>query len=105
MVVAFLAIGSLVLLVCVLLTGGNSRILARLQDLSGRGQPPRPKDTFSKLTQQTLPKLGAPLAPTNEEERSRLKARLVHAGFYSRHAMLLYLGVKMLLMSAPLVAA
>ena len=42
-----------------------------------------------------------PLVPTDEEERTLLQARLIHAGLYGRQAMVIYLGVKILLMIAP----
>ena len=41
--------------------------------------------------------------PTDEKERTRLQARLVQAGLYNRQAMVIFLGVKMLLMTGPAV--
>jgi tight adherence protein C len=104
MVVAFLAFSSLVLLVYLLASGRHHRIAARLQDLSGKARPPVPNTTVARFTQVALPKLGAPLTPTDERERNRLKVRLLHAGLYSRHAMFIFLGVKAILMFAPLAA-
>ena len=42
----------------------------------------------------TLPRIGTALVPTDEEERTLLKTRLIHAGLYSRQAMAVFLGVK-----------
>jgi len=102
-VVAFLAAGSLMLLIGVLLTGYNRRIDARVQDLAEENQPAAPQRTMAQFARQALPKIGAPIAPEEGEQRTRLQARLVHAGFYSRPAMGLFLGVKMLLIGAPIV--
>jgi tight adherence protein C len=49
-----------------------------------------------------LPKIGRRLLPNDEEERSRLQSRLIHAGLYNRAAMLVFLGIKMLLLVVPL---
>ncbi len=53
------------------------------------------------LARSTLPRMGKPLVPRDEEERTRLQGRLIHAGLYGRQAMVLFLGVKMLLMVGP----
>jgi tight adherence protein C len=45
--------------------------------------------------------MGTALVPTDDEERTLLKTRLIHAGLYSRQAMAVFLGVKLLLMVAP----
>jgi tight adherence protein C len=49
--------------------------------------------------------MGAPLVPKDEEERTRLQGRLIHAGLYSRQAMVVFLGVKVLLMIGPALLA
>jgi tight adherence protein C len=53
------------------------------------------------VARSALPRLGAPLIPKREEERTRLQARLIHAELYSRQSLALFLGVKMLLMVSP----
>ena len=45
--------------------------------------------------------MGQRLVPEDEEERTQLQTRLIHAGLYGRQAMVVFLGVKMLLMVAP----
>jgi tight adherence protein C len=57
---------------------------------------------FSRIIQDTLPKVGKTLIPDDDKERSKLKTRLLHAGLYSPNAMPIFLGVKFLLMAAPL---
>jgi tight adherence protein C len=98
---AFLMGTSLVLLIFMLVSGRRSRLDARLQDLSGKDGPAPEPDTIAEFARSALPKMGAPLMPSDEEERTRLQGRLIHAGLYSRQAMVLFLGVKMLLIVAP----
>ena len=45
--------------------------------------------------------MGTVLVPNDEEERTQLQTRLIHAGLYGRQAMAVFLGVKLLLMVAP----
>lgn len=58
---------------------------------------------LGKLLLARLPDVGTPLLPTNETQRSRLRQRLIEAGIYDRNALAVLMGVKMLLMAAPLV--
>jgi tight adherence protein C len=104
MLVTFLMVSSLVLLISMLVSGGDSRVESRLDDLMGRGPatPDQQQGTVGQLARTTLPRMAAPLVPENEEERTLLKARLIHAGFYSPQAMPIFLGIKMLLMVAPM---
>jgi tight adherence protein C len=98
--VAFLAVSSGVLLLLLLVGGRKTRLDNRLDDLSSRGAPPD-MDSVAKLARKALPKMGASMMPKSEEERTRLQTRLMHAGLYQRQAMVLFLGVKMLLMVGP----
>jgi tight adherence protein C len=99
---AFLSVSSLVLLVCLLAGGRKSRLDNRLKGLGAKGGPPPEPDTVAQFARSALPKMGAPLVPKDEEERTRLQTRLLHAGLYSRQAMVVFLGVKVLLMVSPL---
>ena len=56
---------------------------------------------MSQMAQSALPKMGNSLLPTNEEERTRLQTRLIHAGLYGRQAMAIFLGAKVLVMVLP----
>jgi tight adherence protein C len=97
----FLAASSAVLLVFTLVSGGNTRLDARLADLAGRGSSLSNQSAMAQLAMTTLPRVGTALLPTNDAERTRLKTRLMYAGFYSRQAMTIFLGVKLLLMMSP----
>jgi tight adherence protein C len=98
---AFAMVSSLVLLFSMLVSGRRSRLDARLRDLSRQDGPVSEQESITKLAMTALPKMGMPLVPSDEEERTRLQARLIHAGLYSRQAMVVFLGVKALLMVAP----
>jgi tight adherence protein C len=103
-IAVFLAASSLVLLVTMLMGERRSRLNTRLRDLSGQGGSAVPEAmSISKLATTTLPKVGAPFVPSDEEERTKLQTRLIHAGLYRRQAMVVFLGVKTLLMAAPAV--
>jgi tight adherence protein C len=84
-----------------LLSGGKTRVEARLDDLAGRDGLDADLDPMARAARSALPKLGAALLPKNEDERTRLQTRLVHAGLYSRQALAVFLGVKMLLIAGP----
>jgi tight adherence protein C len=74
--------------------------------MRGLGTPSRERTSSSsvgKMLLARLPDMGTPLLPTTEEQRGRLRQRLIEAGIYERHALPLLLGVKMLLMAVPLV--
>jgi tight adherence protein C len=59
-------------------------------------------ENLSRIIHQTLPKVGQTLIPDDDKERSKLKTRLLHAGLYSPNAMPIFLGIKFLLMAAPM---
>lgn len=100
-IAAFVMVSSLVLLVSLLVGGRRTRLSSRLRDLSGQGGPATDMITLGKIASTTLPKMGTPFIPTDEEERLKLQTRLIHAGLYRRQAMVVFLGVKTLLMIAP----
>jgi tight adherence protein C len=101
--VVFVMVSSLSMLVATLLATRSTRLDARLDDLSGNGRIERKPvpDPVEQLALTALPRLGAPLVPSDEEERTLLQARLIHAGLYSRQAMAVFFGVKILLMTGP----
>jgi tight adherence protein C len=93
---------SFVLLFFLLLSGRKTRLDHRLSELASKGGLPDP-DPFAEFAQSALPKMGASLLPKDEGERTQLQTRLIHAGLYGRQAILIFLGVKLLLMVGPLV--
>jgi tight adherence protein C len=100
--VAFFSATSFGLLISLLLVGRKSRVDVRLAELSG-DETARPEmDSLAKFTRQTLPRMGTPLVPRDEVERTKLQTRLIHAGFYSPQALYVFLGVKMCMILAPL---
>ncbi len=100
----FLSVSTLVLLIFTLLGGRKSRLTTRLQNLSGKPDTLDTLDTqdaVKLLTRSALPTMGKTLVPTDDEKRTQLQARLIHAGLYSPQAMVIFLGVKMLLIVSP----
>src|SRR5690348_10305185 len=97
----FMAVSSFTLLILMLVAGRRSRIDVRLDAVSGKSPMALDHENVTQLARSALPALGAPLIPEDKEERTRLQTRLMHAGLYSRQAMVLFLGVKMLLILAP----
>jgi tight adherence protein C len=100
-VTAFMTVSCLVLLVFMLLSGRKSRLDTRLSDLASKGGMLPDPDPLAEFAQSALPKMGLSLLPKNETERSRLQMRLIHAGLYGRQAILIFLGIKLLLMVSP----
>src|SRR6516164_6847185 len=96
---------SSVLLIALLVGSRKGRLDARFRKLSEKGRPRGEPDSLAQLAQTTLPKMGQALMPTDDNKRTRLQARLVHAGLYSRQAMPIFLGVKLLLIIGPTLIA
>lgn len=103
--VAFVAVASLSLLVLSLIGGRRTPLDRRLAALStdAAGEPAIAPDAMTEFALTTLPKMGAVLVPGKEEEKTKLQTRLVHAGLYGHQAMVVFLGVKLLLIVAPAV--
>ena len=98
--IAFLTTTSLVFLASLLVRGRKGRIEVRLDSL-GDGNRQVDSGTLGQITQSTLSKIGSPLLPLEEEQRTRLKTELLKAGYYGPRALIIFLGIKMLLMSFP----
>ena len=105
MVVAFAAASSLVMLVYLVIGARNRRMEGRIQTLADRKQP---SATAAQPTTapfaKSMSKIGSPLMPGDEEARTRLTSRLLHAGIYARSGVFVFLGVKMLLLVTCLIA-
>ena len=97
----FTAVSGLTLLILLLLAGRRTRIDTRLDAVSSKGRAGADYPSLTEFARTALPKLAAPLMPDDKEERSRLQTRLIHAGFYGRQALLLFLGAKMALLLTP----
>src|SRR5271156_3555138 len=101
---AFLMASSLVFLVFLVLGGRNSRLEARLRSLAGEDDlNALDQKTLAKLARTTLPRIGTPFIPSDQEERTKLQTRLIHAGLYSRQAMVVFLGLKVFMMLFPMI--
>ena len=99
--VVFLAFSTAVLLVFTLVGGGRTRIDDRIDELRGRASAAGDPSSMTSLAMTTLPMVGTALVPTNDAERTLLKTRLIHAGLYSKQAMMVFLGAKLLLIVSP----
>lgn len=93
--------GSLMLLIMVWFLGGPSRVDVRLGRLSRRDNEEPASSPMGQAAQASLAKLGTALLPTTAQEHTLLKSRLIHAGLYHPQAMVLFLGVKLLLIIGP----
>lgn len=82
----------------------GGRVDARLRGLRDQPAAPDRVAAVRKLAEGTLPKIGTSLMPEDERERSRLQARLMHAGLYGQQAMKVFLGAKLMLMFLPVAA-
>jgi tight adherence protein C len=96
----FVAASSLVLFLFVALGGRRRRLDTRLESLASKGAPAA-LDPVRRVALGTLPRMGKALMPANQEDRTKLQTRLVHAGYYGRQAAPLFFGVKLLLMVGP----
>ncbi len=97
---SLLLVGCLGLIAWIAFKGRKTRVDARIDELSGRGGSVPERKLSSQLA-RSLPRVGTLIEPSEGEERSLLTTRLVQAGYYSQPAMQVYLGVKVLLMTAP----
>ena len=97
----FIITTCLILLAALVTTRRHERLDERLKGLSRSKRSRVDSERVAEATQATLTKMGEPLLPSDEIERSRLRTRLIHAGFYNPRAIFAFLGVKMLLMTLP----
>lgn len=102
---AFLGTSCAVFLALLLLGGYNRRVVERLRKLPAPGSPALKKRPLKALVRSLLVRIGTPLVPSDEKERTLLRTQLIHAGLYSRDAMTIFLGAKMVLIVLPLLAA
>lgn len=95
-------LASLAVIVYLLVGDQQRRVRTRLAELSQASAPQQvPAQRVTKALRETLPKMGKPLLPTDEQQQTQLKSRLVQAGLYHPQALPVFLGVKMALILAP----
>ena len=98
MVFAFIMASSLAMLAGLVMTGRGKKLESRMDSLAGKAPPDEKVETVAQIARAALPKMGKIIVPENEAERTKLRARLVHAGLYNRQAMYIFLGVKLSLL-------
>lgn len=98
MVVVFVLVASLATLAGLVFSGKGARLEARIDALSGKDRAEEKAETVAQLARAALPKMGKIMVPEDQAERTKLQARLVHAGLYQRQAMHVFLGVKLTLL-------
>ena len=98
MIFAFVMVTSLALLGGMFLTGRGKKLEARIDSLAGKERAEEKAETVAQMAKSALPKMGRIIVPEDEAERTKLRARLVHAGLYHRQAMYIFLGVKLTLL-------
>jgi tight adherence protein C len=99
MVFAFVLVTTLAILGGVFFTGRGKKLEARIDSLAGKDRGVEKTETVAQMARSALPKMGKIIVPENEAERTKLRARLVHAGLYHRQAMHIFLGVKLFLLA------
>ena len=106
--IAFVMAASVTGIVGMLVWDRNRHLDERLQGLSSGGADAKPSEStgpsaaaVARAMSRALPKMGQPLMPEEGVERTKLKERLILAGFYSPQAMFIFLGVKMVLIITP----
>ncbi len=103
--IAFLAVSSFTVMLLTLSGPGKNRMDRRLRSITNEdsltGEMTPEADPMAEFARTAIPKMGAVLMPDKEAERSKLQTRLLHAGLYSRQAMVYFLGIKLLLMVGP----
>lgn len=97
-IVVFLIIGSLGMIAGLVWGGRDAKIQKRIDTLAGKEGAGDQPETIAQIARVALPKMGKVIVPDDEAERTKLRARLVHAGLYQRQAMYIFLGVKLVLL-------
>ena len=95
MIVAFVMVTAMTTLGGMFLVGRSKKLEDRIDSLAGKVRSEDKPETMGQMARQALPKMGKIIVPEDEAERTKLRARLVHAGLYHRQAMYIFLGVKL----------
>ncbi len=104
MVVAFAMVTSIAMMAGLFLTGRGKKLEDRIDTLAGKERPDEKAETVAQIARTALPKMGKIIVPEDEAERTKLRARMVHAGLYHRQAMYIFLGVKLALLGLATIA-
>jgi len=99
LIFAFALVASLTLLGGLFFSSKGQKLDARIDALSGKERVGEKAETVAQMARSALPKIGKIMVPEDEAERTKLRARLVHAGLYHRQAMHIFLGVKLALLA------
>jgi tight adherence protein C len=95
----FLATSGFLLLLFVLLNRESRQAILRIRQMSPAERKPPTRGLLGALALSNLPKVGAPLLPSDEGKRRGLQEALLQAGIYNPQALRVFLGVKMLVIS------
>ncbi len=101
----FLATSAMVLIFFIWRNRNLWQTNARMRGLGTAPREVPAGNSLAKLLLAWLPDLGTKLLPSNEAERDLLRLRLIEAGIYDRQALAKMMGVKLLLMTGPLLLA
>src|SRR5262249_2189261 len=104
-ILVFLAASSFVVFLSLVVAGRRGQMEERLNDLANKSDSPAAsREMVQQFPRSTLPKFGTMFLPKEEEKRTQLTVRLVNAGYYGRQALVVYLGIKgLLVFGCPLV--
>lgn len=91
----------IVLLIGMFVTSPGRRVSTRMADVANSGGRGR-RQASESTSSSALPRMGEMLMPQDESRLQRLKQKMLQAGLYRKHSTALYLGVKFLLMVAPM---
>jgi tight adherence protein C len=99
-VLVFLGTSGLFFLIFLFLEGAPGNTSGR--GLLGRDR--RGPGRLGDLALLALPRLGAPLVPSDEQQQTRVQRRLIHAGLYGRSALPRFLGIRAVLLVGAVLA-
>jgi tight adherence protein C len=99
MIVTFVLIASMTVMGGLFFIGRGQKLEARIDSLSGKERAEEKTESVAQIARSALPKMGKIIVPEDEAERTKLRARLVHAGLYHQQAMYIFLGIKFFLLA------
>lgn len=103
---AFLGTISLFGMIGLVFAGRKGKDVDRIDDLMGKKKAEEAgagADIMKKAGASAMVKIGEALREKDSANESRLKARLITAGFYKQQTLLIFLGVKLITMCTPVI--